>query len=186
MRAQLTWVMNDHEYCRVPKLARRAGLDEHIGLVLSTYDASSSDMTFDQVQWLELMHLVSSILQGASAEAFVQARLSFLQRIVQRLKRLLGDSRQPVVSLGALEVFSHRLIQHPGDVGWDEVHWTRGGTLVCLALCEPWFAVGGPAAYHDSYTSRVFLRAADLKALLAQLNDAKSDPSEQTPQLSRR
>jgi hypothetical protein len=59
--------------------------------------------------------------------------------------------------LGTLETYAARLASDPDAPEWGVVYWKRRALLVAVAVAEPWYRVGGPAPYHDSYTMRAFL-----------------------------
>jgi hypothetical protein len=74
-----------------------------------------------------------------------------------------------------LSAYGERLLRDPSpekietDV-WEVILWWTGGTLVAAASREAWYAVGGPALYHDSYTTSIFVKPGDSNELAMALN----------------
>lgn len=83
------------------------------------------------------------------------------------LEALRSHRRGP--SSGSLAQYADRILGGDPDLAWDTVLWWRGSTLVAAATCEPWYRIGGPAPYHDSYTTSVFVEPTMTEAVLEAL-----------------
>ena len=133
---------------RPPREAVRAGLTATVAAVLSTYRSNSPDMVLDHPLWLRCARAITEVVQADETQVFGELRQGLLGRLLRR--------RRPP-DLGTLETYAARLVSDPDAPEWGVIHWKRGAVLVAVAVAEPWYRVGGPAPYHDSYTMRVFL-----------------------------
>src|SRR5712691_3996496 len=52
-----------------------------------------------------------------------------------------------------------------------QVFWRRNGAIVAAAVSEPWYRLGGPDLYHDSYTTCIFLEPSAIGGLVQSLRD---------------
>jgi hypothetical protein len=138
--------------------ALEAGLAAGIGFVLSTHRSDSVDMVVDHPLWLACMHAVSDVTQADLTEVCVARRRGLLAR-------MLDKDHQ--TAIGSLQAYGERMADHQA-AEWSAIRWRRGRALVAEATAERWYQVGGPARYHDSYTTRVFVDPVLADALVLQ------------------
>ncbi len=141
-------IIGDSAAARPPREVVRVGLTAAVAAVLSTYRSNSPDMVLDHPLWLSCARAVTEAIHADETHVFGEPQRG-------RLARLLGCSKP--LDLDTLETYAARLASEPEAPEWRLVHWKRRGLLVAVGLAEPWYRVGGPAPYHDSYTMRVFL-----------------------------
>jgi hypothetical protein len=154
-------VVRNHVPVRVPPGAAEAGLGYTIAVVLSTFRSDATEMVLDHELWLACMGAVERAVGATTAVVYTKAPRRFLERL-----------RRPRLGLaaGSLVEYGARLLADPDrekietDV-WDVILWRREGRLVAAATCEPWYAVGGPDHYHDSYTTSIQVGLAHHDAL---------------------
>ena len=151
-------IVRGHEPLHVPAGAEQAGLTVAVALVLSTVRSDAHEMVLDHELWLACVRAVGGVVNATSSEVYAKPS-----------RRLFEALRRPHIghSVGSLDTYSERLLGDPSiekvetDV-WGVILWRRGGDLVAAASREDWYAVGGPPLYHDSYTTSVCVRPADL------------------------
>jgi hypothetical protein len=68
-------------------------------------------------------------------------------------------------TLGTLDSYGRHILSDPSAPEWQFVFWRKGERLVAAAVCEPWYRVGGPSRYHDSYTTCIFVEPAAVDEL---------------------
>src|SRR5438093_5380675 len=141
-------IIGDSAAARPPREVVRVGLTAAVAAVLSTYRSNSPDMVLDHPLWLSCARTVTEAIHADETHVFGEPQRG-------RLARLLGCSKP--LDLDTLETYAARLASEPEAPEWRLVHWKRRGLLVAVGVAEPWYRVGGPAPYHDSYTMRVFL-----------------------------
>jgi hypothetical protein len=141
--------------------AREAGLTTAISIVLSTFRSGAQEMVLDHALWLACVQTVAGVVGSTSAEVYAKAR----RRVLERFRRpRLG----PYV--GLLDDYGEKLLADPSEEktetdSWSTIHWHDGAALVAAAGCEPWYAAGGPALYHDSYTTSILVAERHLDEL---------------------
>jgi hypothetical protein len=150
-----------HAPLHMPAGAEQADLTAAVGLVLSTVRSGVPDMVLDHELWLACVRAVAAVVNATSSEVHAKPN----RRPFEALRGpRVGDS------VGSLDSYGERLLADPSiekvetDV-WGAILWWRGGDLVAAATREDWFAVGGPPLYHDSYTTSISVRPADLADL---------------------
>ena len=143
-------IVRRHRPLLVPAEAE-AGLHSKIAVVLSTYRSDSPDMVIDHELWLACLATVGASVDATGSEVFLEPKRRFLEQLRRR-------RRGPAV--GSLEDYATRIRADPSVDDWDVIVWKREATVVAAATCERWYLVGGPAPYHDSYTTSVFVQDA--------------------------
>jgi hypothetical protein len=144
---RLATLVRNHRPLNRIAAADAAGLSACAAVVLSTWRADSPDMVLDHALWLPAMNAVTEATQADDSQVFGAA--------TKVLLGLLG--RRPGPLLGSVQKYGEEVLADPEFTAWETMLWFRAGTLVGAANCEPWYAVGGPAPYHDSYTTCLFL-----------------------------
>jgi len=158
-------IVRGHAPWYVPVEAASVGLDSAVALVLRTHRTGADGMVFDHELWLACVDAVTRAVRATTVGVFGAAKRRFLERF---RRHRLG------ASLGSLGEFRERLrgelMRRDEDAGaWQTVLWRKDDLLVATASCEQWFAIGGPAPYHDSYTSSVLLRPRDVDQLVREV-----------------
>lgn len=144
-------IVEGHTPRRVPPGAAEAGLTAAVAVVLSTFRSDAADMILDHELWFACVQAAGAVVGATTSEVYAQPDRRFLERL-----------RQPRLgpSVGSLDDYGERLLADRSrekidtDV-WGIVLWRNGVGLVAAAGREDWFAVGGPAPYHDSYTTSI-------------------------------
>jgi hypothetical protein len=140
---------------RVPPETRETSLTGAVAVVLSTYRSDSVDMVLDHPLWLACMETVGDLVRAESVIVHVEPEPGFLDDL---RARLFGERTGP--ALGSPQVFVDRSLADDSTPDWQYVYWRTKGRLVAAAACEPWYKLGGPERYHDSYTSCIFVEPA--------------------------
>jgi hypothetical protein len=164
----------------VPKTAQTAGLCHRVAVVQHTYRADKVDMYFDRQLWERILEFALHFRQGAEvciAECQKSSTVSVFQRLLGLLRGLPvheaeEEEIRPDVFLAALREKAESEQEPP------EFIWVRDKKecVLCIAT-EYWAHVGGPGAYHDSYTYSIFSKsnvAADVRAFLVEAEAAKA------------
>jgi hypothetical protein len=107
------------------------------------------------------MKAVSGMVRADATEVYAEPEPRFLGRFRARPKGR---------TLGSLDSYGRRLLSDPSAPEWRFVFWRKGEQLVAAAACEPWYKVGGPLRYHDSYTTCVFVSPAAAQELAQALD----------------
>jgi hypothetical protein len=141
---------------------RPAGLDATVAMILSTSRRDSADLVLDYPLWIAALRAVTKLFPDAQAVVRAPA--------TRVLGGWLGTRRGK--ALGDLDEYLDRLQREGDAMPAGEAAWRIAGKPVCLSTDEPWYAVGGPAPYHDSWTTRFHCRPADAGRLLAALETA--------------
>lgn len=164
-------IVRGHAPIAVPDAAARAGLTAAVAMVLRTHRSDADDMVLDHELWLTCMNAVTRTVSATKTEVFDVAERRWLERL-----------RRPVLGprLGSLDDYGQRLrddlARGEHDSGaWGTVLWWKDAAVVASASCEAWFAVGGPAPYHDSYTSSVLVDPRHVDALLREVRESVRD-----------
>ena len=141
-------IVRNHRPMEVPPGSTEAALTATVAVVLSTFRSDSPEMVLDHPLWLACMEEVGRIADAENTEVCAEAPPRFLDRFRKRPK---GPT------LGTLDGYGRRLLSEPSTPEWQLVFWRKGDRLVAAAACEPWYLIGGPAIYHDTYTSCIFV-----------------------------
>jgi hypothetical protein len=128
---------------RLPRAAKRLGLDHRVAFVMRTDSPYSDGAVFNAPLYHALVVMVWDVLQSDRAEV---------------------DWEIGVSSLAELETL---MTEHSGleDMPLPRLVMFRGPTAVGLLESEPWVHVGGPQPYDDSYNIAVFT-SSDVSDLL--------------------
>jgi len=130
--------LDDHS--TFPDIVRDAGLDQRFGVIQDTYVPDSPDMVFNETLWLALVEFVGTWAPDGVLTACPS---------LDRMKEQAWDTFQ-----------SAWLLRVPEDRDPpDAVFLRRADKLVLGLITDPWYAIGGPPLYHDSYTYSLFSSA---------------------------
>jgi len=142
-----------------PKEAVQAGLEGTVAAVLSTYRTDSPEMVLDHSLWLACARAVTDTVSADDTLVFAENNRGLFARLLRR--------SQPR-KIGSLEAYAAEFAD-PDPRDWGRIFWCRDGALVAAAVSEPWYALGGPDLYHDSYTPCVFISPAKVASLVQNL-----------------
>jgi hypothetical protein len=133
-------------YPRPPRCTRDAGLTHRLAVIQETHVEGSLDMVFDEMLWMAVIDYASRFCTGgvvtiAESVRDVGQRERPLADCLEQWERSAADDRCPPELL---------LVR------------TNGALELCV-VTELWAHVGGPQAYHDSYTYVLYAKR-DLSA----------------------
>jgi hypothetical protein len=126
------------------------------GLVLSTHREGAVEAVLDHELWAACLEAVTTVVGATSVDVQLERRRGFWSWLWKR---------KPPAPI-ALADYLVRLQTDPDAPDWTSVVWRRGRDVVAAAACEAWYRSGGPAPYHDSYTTSVFLGRASAARLI--------------------
>jgi hypothetical protein len=129
---------------------RKAGLIHRTAFVLDSYRASTVDSSFDLELYAALIDRVREVVRADLVTGFFKSggnvEVSATEwRDLARMNELLDDTRP-----------------------FERVVFRRGPAVVAVAAHEPYWQVGGPDPYHDSYCFPVFTGEDVSEALVAE------------------
>ena len=152
------------QFHSIPWHAQQAGLTTTIGLILSTYRADSPDMVLDHALWLACMRAVTAAVTANRTEVYEEVMPRWFER---------WRKPQKLPLIGSLEDYTFELRHKAEDARlWQQVDWYRDERLMAIAVCEPWYKVGGPPLYHDSYATCLCVESALSLQLISAITDA--------------
>ena len=157
-------IVRRHRPLAVPAEAA-ARLPSTLAVVLSTYRSDNPDMFIDHELWLACLAAIGMSVEATVSEVFLEPKRRFLEQLRPR-------RRGP--SVGSLEDYAARIQADPSVEDWDVIVWKKEGVVVAAATCERWYRAGGPATYHDSYTTSIFLHDAAANRVVDALETAIS------------
>lgn len=162
---RLLRIVRGHVPLRVPEEVQGTALTASVAMVLSTYRSDVDGMVLDHDLWMACMDAVTRTVQGRTSEVFGVPE----RRILDEYRR-----QRRGASLGTLREYGERLRTEAsrGDEDgedWHTILWWNAGAIVASASCEPWYAVGGPAPYHDSYTTSVLVDPSNVETLIREI-----------------
>ncbi|WP_374348872.1 hypothetical protein [Phenylobacterium sp.] len=131
--------LDDHS--TFPDIVRDAGLDQRFGVIQDTYVPGATDgMVFDEPLWNALVEFVL----GSASDGVLTVCPS-----LDRMKEQAWD-----------RFLAAWLAQAPEDRDPpDALFLRRADKLVLSLITDPWYAIGGPPLYHDSYAYSLFSSA---------------------------
>jgi hypothetical protein len=135
----------------------KAGLLATVATVLSTYRSTNPDMVLDHDLWLVCAYAVTETVQADQTRVFAENPARFLNRLFRR--RVEPD-------IGSRESYAARIATDPDAENWAQICWYKEDRLVAAAVNEPWYRVGGPHLYHDSYTTCFFVALSAMPRLV--------------------
>jgi hypothetical protein len=150
MNQRSVLIVRGHRPQRVPdELGPFEGMNV-VAVVLSTHRSENADLLLDHELWFACMEAVSAVVSAGSSEVLVAPPRGFFRWFRRRKSR----------SAGALADYMARLRAGQEVAEWQTILWRKEDRVVAAATCEPWYRLGGPAPYHDSYTTSIFLSRA--------------------------
>jgi hypothetical protein len=154
-------VVRGHRPAQLP----RADVDTSgmvtLAVVLSTHRSSSREMVLDHDLWFACMEAVSTVVGATDSEVWLEPRRGFLS--------WLPLWRGRAKWTGTVDAYLQRVRTDAKLDPWHTIVWRKAGDIVAAATCERWYQSGGPAPYHDSYTTCIFLSRPASRRLVAVL-----------------
>ena len=155
-------IVRRHRPDRVPPEALRFTAMSVIAVVLSTYRSDSPDMFIDYDLWFACMREVGAVVGATKGEVYNEPRPTLLSWLWRR-ERPSGVSLNEFIARSRAD----------SDAGeWTTILWWRDAKVVAAATREPFYLAGGPAPYHDSDTTSIFLDRGAAGRLISMLEDA--------------
>lgn len=145
-----------HAPTLLPKPAHAHGWKHRTALVIDSHVAGESEM----------------ILNTALLVRFLETIDQALAATTRRIQIIDPATASPTTlsSWAELSAFYGRVTKEHQDLP-ESVEWRTGDVLIAGGFPEKWYAVGGPALYHDSFTFSVY----STRDVFAAINAATAD-----------
>jgi hypothetical protein len=140
-------LVRGHHPARQPRRGVEPEAATSVGLVLSTHRSGNPDMVIDHDLWFACMEAVGAVVGANDSEVWLEPTRGFWSWFRRKNDR----------SSGSLDGYMNRVRANQETDDWHTIIWRKDRGIVAVATCERWYQAGGPAPYHDSYTTSVLL-----------------------------
>jgi len=140
-------LVRGHQPARPPLGGVETAAMTTLAIVQSTHRSSRPDLVLDHPVWFACMEAVKAVVGASVVQVWLEPRRGFWSWLRRSNDR----------SIGSLEDYMNRVQANHDTDDWHTIVWRKERDVVAAATCERWYQTGGPAPYHDSYTTSLFL-----------------------------
>jgi hypothetical protein len=140
-------LVRGHQSARQPQGGVGTAAMTTLAIVLSTRRSRSPDPVLDHELWFACMAAVRTVVGAGDAEVWLEPRRGFWSWLGRKNAR----------PGGSLEDYMKRARADQDTDDWNTIVLRKDRDVVAAATCERWYQAGGPAPYHDSYTTSLSL-----------------------------